>query len=231
MLDRVTAEGDDRYRSRSGFQKGNSRIAECPAAGFARVNKQAILLVSADTRLVGVAKHRNIPVVGLTPKLPLHVANDESRAVRRRMTHRRLGHVTDGRIARHQTDLIALVVAKAAHEGTGEPTERRDGERRTQVSSKDYELAAGRIKLRNRQANVRQMIVRVGKQSNEHRWSQARFTKPRVYPSLVVLTRRKDRPSAFDPRLPTNISGLDPISLPALHLRKDSKQKELDESA
>lgn len=96
------------------IEQHNRRPAKREAAGFARIDQQPILLVALDSRLMGVTKDGHIPIVRLTTQLPLHVANDEPRAIGGREADRRLGHVANQRIARHQTDFVAFVIAKAA---------------------------------------------------------------------------------------------------------------------
>jgi len=73
--------------------------AKGPATRFAWIDEQPIEFIALDARFVRMAENGDIPIVGLTPKLPLHVADNEAGAVRGRVAHRRLSHLSDRGIA------------------------------------------------------------------------------------------------------------------------------------
>jgi len=85
---------------------------------------------------MSVAKNGDIPIVGLAAKLPLHVTDDEPRAVGRSVSHRRLGQCADKRKTCVQADLVAFIVAEASNQWAFQLAQRRDGKRRNQVTSK-----------------------------------------------------------------------------------------------
>jgi hypothetical protein len=115
-----------------------------------------------------VAEYGHVPIVARAAKLALHVAEDESRSIRRDKMDRRFSELPDQAKTRLQANLVAFIVAVASDQRTLEPAQGRDGERRNQVAGKEYQFAPRVIQTLNRQAQVGQMVVGVGKNSNKH---------------------------------------------------------------
>ena len=112
-----------------------------------------------------VAIDEHVEWLGQIAGLRQHVYQHESHAVGRLVAHRSFLQPADDPHAREQPYAVPFVVAEAAHEGTIELAQRRGRERRNQVAGEQHHFALAAIELCDRQPQVVQVIVNVGKDS------------------------------------------------------------------
>ena len=127
---------------------GDRRLAERPAARFARIDEQPAVLVPNQAGAVRVRGNDDVGPVDQAAELFELVRNENSDSVGGLKSKRRLSQRADDSHASENSNLVPVIVPKASQHLATQLPQRRHDHRRNQVAGKNNEIAIRQIELR-----------------------------------------------------------------------------------
>jgi len=115
-----------------------------------------------------VGTNHNLGAIEHTADLFSDMGHEDLHSIGRPKSEGRMGDRSDDPHASLETDLIAVVIAKAGQDRAFQFAEWRHDDRRNEISGKDHQLAFETIKLRHGAADIVDVIVSIREQPDAH---------------------------------------------------------------